>query len=70
MRVIIAENVESVSAIAFKYDLTPYLTDWTTEEVTIRINIDATQGTIDLEGFEMGDTSDFIFDMDDYLTCK
>ena len=53
-----------------KYDLTPYLTDWSTEEVTIRINIDATQGTIDLEGFEMGDTSDFIFDMDDYLTGK
>jgi hypothetical protein len=50
-----------------KYDLTPYLTDWNTEEVTIRIIIDATTDSVTLEGYEKGDTSDFVFDMNDYL---
>lgn len=53
-----------------KYDLTPYLSDWTTDEVTIRINIDATDNSVELEGYEMGDTSDFVFDMDDFLQGK
>lgn len=50
-----------------KYDLTPYLTNWTTDEVTIRININALDDSVSLEGYEQGDTSDFIFDMDDFL---
>ena len=50
-----------------KYDLTSYLADWTTDEVTIRINIDATTGQVDLQGYEKGDTTDFIFDMDEFL---
>lgn len=50
-----------------KYDLTPYFTDWTTDEVTIRIHIDATTGEVDMEGYEQGDTTDFVFDVEDYL---
>ena len=50
-----------------KYDLTPYFTDWTTDEVTIRIHIDATTGEVDMEGYEQGDTTDLVFDVEDYL---
>ena len=51
-----------------KYDLTPYLADWNTDEVTVRMTIDATTDTVTLEGYEQGDTSDFVFDMNYYLT--
>lgn len=44
-----------------KYDLTSYFTNWSTEEVTVRINIDATDDSVTLEGWEMGDTTDYIF---------
>ena len=45
-----------------KYDLTSYLTNWNTEEVTIRINIDATDNNVTLEGWELGDTTEHIFE--------
>lgn len=45
-----------------KYDLTSYLTNWNTEEVTIRINIDATDNNVTLEGWEFGDTTEHIFE--------
>lgn len=50
-----------------KYDLTPYLADWNTDEVTVRITIDATDNSVKLEGYDQGDTSDFIYDTDDFM---
>lgn len=47
-----------------KYDLTSYLTNWTTEEVTIRITIDATTDKLVLEGYELGDTTEHYFAVD------
>lgn len=47
-----------------KYDLTPYLTNWNTEEVTLRINIDATTNEVSLQGYELGDTTEHIFNFE------
>lgn len=44
-----------------RYDLTPYLTNWNTDEVTLRINIDATTDEVFLQGYEQGDTTEHIF---------
>lgn len=47
-----------------KYELTSYLADWNTEEVTVRININADNQDVFLEGWDEGDTTDFIFGLD------
>lgn len=50
-----------------KYDLTSYLANWDTQEVTIRISIDATSDEVSLDGWDEGNTTDYIFDMEDYI---
>lgn len=50
--------------ITLKYDVTPYLTEWSTfeETVHIRICLVGDEQSFYIEGWDLGDTSDFIFD--------
>lgn len=50
--------------LVLKYDITPYLTEWSTfeETVHIRINLVGDEQMFEIEGWDLGNTSDIIFD--------